>query len=42
MFPVPALQVIDDSHENKANSGWNGDSVQIAFTDPERSAITHL
>jgi hypothetical protein len=36
------VKVIDDSHENAAGSGWNGDSVQIAFTDSNRNTITHL
>ena len=36
------VKVIDDSHENAAGSGWNGDSVQIAFTNSNRDTITHL
>ena len=36
------VKVVDDSHENAAGSGWNGDSVQIAFTDSQKQRITHL
>src|SRR6266581_4760886 len=36
------LVVVDDYHENAANSGWNGDSLQMAFTDAARSTITQL
>ena len=36
------VKVVDDSHENAAGSGWNGDSVQIAFTDSSKQRITHL
>jgi len=32
--------VIDDSHENGKSSGWDGDSVQIAFTNAQRDEIT--
>jgi hypothetical protein len=35
------VKVVDDSHENKG-SGWNGDSVQIAFTDAGKQRITNL
>ena len=34
------IKVIDDTHDNDGNSvtkGWNGDSVQVAFTDAGRS-----
>ena len=30
------VKVYDDTHQN-AGSGWNGDSVQIAFTNPARN-----
>src|SRR5437773_1503023 len=36
------LVVIDDYHANSANSPWNGDSLQMAFTDADRMAITNL
>lgn len=33
--------VTDEYHQN-SNSGWNGDALQIAFANEDRSAITHL
>src|SRR2546425_697222 len=36
------LVVGDDYHENAAKSEWNGDSLQMAFTDATRSTITQL
>merc|ERR1711964_426682 len=36
------IKVFDDEHQMTGNSGWNGDTVQVAFTDPARSKVTHL
>ena len=40
-----AVKVVDDVHQNPGSNsdsneaGWNGDSVQIAFSTAERTAI---
>ena len=36
------VKVIDDSHQLNGASGWNGDSVQVVFTDDARTSVTHL
>ncbi|MBI2946746.1 MAG: hypothetical protein HYY23_03810 [Verrucomicrobia bacterium] len=34
------MVVTDDYHENAANSGWNGDSLQVLFADADRTIDT--
>ena len=36
------VKVIDDTHQLNGASGWNGDSVQVVFTDDARTSVTHL
>ena len=36
------VKVQDDTHQLNGQSGWDGDSVQVVFSDNQKTAITHL
>lgn len=36
------IVVTDDEHEHAAGNAWNGDGVQMGFSDTERTTVTHL